>query len=654
MKGSLILAFFIASSSLAAPPRYSTFASYSEWAFGTASGVEIWSPGGITRAGRLDSLTVGDEHYVWDLAPTKDGGLLLGTGGNGRVYRFDGKELHLLLDSPQSDILSVLEDGEGNVWAGSSPDGMIYRIGPKGTPVEKFSTGQNAVWCLARSGADIVAGTGPEGRIFSCRPGKTIREVAKTSLTHVLSVLPMSDDEILVCGDTPCAIQRITPDGVVFTVARLDYDEARSLTKLGPDSIGVLAVGASSTGHSGSVMLTGSLAGPFSELWECPDSLALDMVSGPDGLTVAGGWPGRAYTVADDITYQRLVEVARDQVLSCTALGSRLYLGAGSPAALYWLDERRVESGFWCSPVVDGGTVSQWGTVAWMGRGGGLTLRGRTGNLGDPDTGWSEWVVGKASGECWELAMPDARFAQFEVTLKTGDGRQAPLEWLQVNYQPRNRDPVIVSFDLLPPGKKPPGVMGGSPGTGRTSDRPGGREGDYDRYAFWNASDPDDDDLEYSVSFCSYPTGQWIGLGEGVRESHVMVPQGTLAEGWYRFRLVVSDRRGNPPQRARTASASIGPVLVDDTPPILMEASWKSDGVTHTLQVDTQDGASGVAQASVSVDGQRWVVMEPADGVADSPREVFHARLPGPEGSVSVRLVDREGNSSTVSVPTPR
>ncbi|MCU0613151.1 MAG: hypothetical protein MUE60_15365 [Candidatus Eisenbacteria bacterium] len=564
MKLSAVILAVMAGGALAAPARERTFATYGDWARGTASGIEVWSPGGVSRAGRLDSVEVADEQYVWDLCPDRDGGVLLGTGGGGRVYRHDGDSLHLVFDSPESDILCVLQERDGTVWAGSSPDGLVYRIGPRGTPVEEFVTGQQAVWSLALRGGEAVVGTGPEGRLFACRSGKPPRELARTAMTNVLSVLALAGEEILAAGDAPCAVQRIGADGSVMTVARLDFDEIRSLTLFGPDSIGALAMGTLASGLPGSALLAGRVSGPLSELWVCPDSLALDLTPRPEGAVVVGGWPGRVHLVKDAGAFRRLAEVSTEQLLCTAASGSRLYLGAGSPACLYWIDEERVTVGSWRSPVIDAGTVAQWGRIAWMGRGGDMTLKGRSGNLGDPDSEWSPWVTGNASDAAWTCLLPDARFAQFELTLRSGDGIIPVVDWLQTNYQPRNREPSITSFNLLARGQKPAGVVGRPPSASpsRGGDPP---DDDGDRYLVWTASDPDDDPLEYTVEVSAYPTGEWIGL-ERAGESYRVVAQGALAEGWYRFRLTATDSPGNPPAVSRRTADVIGPHMIDDTP----------------------------------------------------------------------------------------
>lgn len=653
MKLAWVLIATISAAASAGPARDRVFCAYPDWAAGEAMGVEVWSPGGIARGGVVDSLLLEQEQYVWDVCPAATGGVLVGTGGGGKVYRFDGSTLTLIFDSPESDILCVAEEKDGTVWAGSSPDGLVYRIGRAGTGVEEFRTGASAVWCVAVRDKGVVVGTGPEGRVFECRPGKAVREIARLSLTNVLSLLALPDGTLMAAGDSPGIVQRIQADSTIMTVARLDFDEARSLCLLGPDSVGVLAVGGVGAGRAGSGLLAGRLSGPLEQIWTSPDSLALDVARGPAGVVVGGGWPGRAYLVRNADEFRQLVQIGMDQVLAVARDGSRLYLGAGSPACLYWVDDRRAKAASWRSPVIDASTVATWGRLAWMGSGGDMTVRGRTGNLGDPSSGWSSWQTAQRVDDAWRAALPDARFAQFEITLRGGEEARPALEWLRVSYQPHNRAPEIASFGLLARGQKPLGVAGRPPsaGAGGSSD-PAGDDGD--RYLVWTASDPDGDELAFRVAFSTYPAGEWVGLTERTTESYQLIRQGSLAEGWYRFRLEATDAPGNPEASTRQVSKIIGPWMIDDTPPVLVDASWKKTGLEVRLRVEARDNGSGVARASASVDGKNWVEMEPSDGVADSPRETFSAAMASPVLTVTVHLVDREGNGTSVAVSPPK
>ncbi len=631
----------------------------------------MWSPGGISPAARLDSVVLADEEYVWSLCPVREGGVFVGTGGGGRIYRLSGGELSLFFDSPESDILCLLEENDGWLWAGCSPDGLVYRISPDGTSVEEFRTDQGSIWSMARFEGGVVAGTGPEGKLFLCEPGEEARELASISAANVMSLVVLPDGDILAGGESPGLVQRIDKKGHVFTIARLDYQEVRSLHIVGDDSLALIALTPTSSilGPQASV-LTGTLWGPLEGFWASPDSLLLDMVTWEGCLTVVGGWPGRVYCLEDRRSFRRAVATGRAQIL-CATVGeeNRLYLGAGSPACVYWVDKKASEEATWRSLPLDARTTATWGRVEVMTAGNSKPqIWARSGNLGEPDDGWSSWTKADRSNGGWNLKIPAARFAQVKLVLSPGSTRQSPdVDWLQISYLPANQAPKVTKFELLAKGKKPRGVY--RPITSISSStlklstkknqkaesiKPESSTGNDDRYLSWEARDPDGDELLYSIEFKQYPGSSWIVLDKDLETRYVRLSRGRLADGWYTFRLIASDLPVNPPERARESTRDLGPVLVDESPPLVAKLSWSMSQGIRFAEVVVEDKGSGVVQAAISVDGAPWHIVDPEDKVADSKRERFRLPVGHARASVSLRLKDRAGNVAAIALGLPK
>jgi hypothetical protein len=64
------------------------------------------------------------------------------------------------------------------------------------------------------------------------------------------------------------------------------------------------------------------------------------------------------------------------------------------------------------------------------------------------------------------------------------------------------------------------------------------------------------------------------------------------------------------------------------------------------IDVEARDAVSAVRRAEYSLDGSPWRLLDPLDGVADSPLEHFTVRLPALSGehSVVVRALDSAAN----------
>jgi hypothetical protein len=175
-----------------------------------------------------------------------------------------------------------------------------------------------------------------------------------------------------------------------------------------------------------------------------------------------------------------------------------------------------------------------------------------------------------------------------------------------------------------------------------------------DRYLAWEVKDPDGDQLIYGLWFRSYPNGEWVSLAEDLEDSYWALAEGSLAEGWYGFRVEASDGGDNPPASQASTTKEIGPLLIDDIPPRIVDVEWKPTAEGYQATIEAEDNGSGVVQASVSVDGKSWRVLEPEDGVADSRHEVFTVILEEARASVSVRLKDRAGNAATQNLPSAK
>jgi diguanylate cyclase (GGDEF)-like protein len=121
----------------------------------------IWS--GHTRKQGLPA------HVVWSLTRTGDGRLWAGTADG--LALAGPKAWQLLAGTSQRQIMAVLEDSSGYLWAG--PSGLagektrLFRVAPgqsrvEAIPVESLSPGQ-AVICLARAPDGLWIGSGTQG-----------------------------------------------------------------------------------------------------------------------------------------------------------------------------------------------------------------------------------------------------------------------------------------------------------------------------------------------------------------------------------------------------------------------------------------------------------------------------------------------------------
>jgi hypothetical protein len=169
----------------------------------------------------------------------------------------------------------------------------------------------------------------------------------------------------------------------------------------------------------------------------------------------------------------------------------------------------------------------------------------------------------------------------------------------------------------------------------------------------WQAEDPDNDRLTFSLHFRGEGEREWKLLKANLTEAGYTLDGDVLADGKYFFRVTASDLPSNPLKAAREADLISPPVLVDNTPPVVTAGAVRRPGGSAEIDFDVADAASMLRRAEFSVDAGPWTPAEATDGILDSLRERLVVRLTGPspgEHLVVLRVYDSAENAGLAKV----
>ena len=242
------------------------------------------------------------------------------------------------------------------------------------------------------------------------------------------------------------------------------------------------------------------------------------------------------------------------------------------------------------------------------------------------------------------VASPPGRYLQYRVTLQQ---RSSKVEAVQVYYVPINRGERITELKV---GKQPAAdaktkVVKAPWLTGSVTSAPAALS------LSWKVSNPDGDPLVYRAYYRPLGSAVWRKLGwtdqpltkTSVKWSTVNVP-----DGWYQVKVVASDEKANAPARVRTAQKVSEAILVDHTKPTVRGLAVGGRRVSG-LAVDR---LSRIVGLHYSLDGRRWIPIDPSDGFLDQTAERFSFSLPAsvPAGPVLllVRVMDAAGNAAVL------
>jgi hypothetical protein len=258
-----------------------------------------------------------------------------------------------------------------------------------------------------------------------------------------------------------------------------------------------------------------------------------------------------------------------------------------------------------------------------------VAIQARTGNVGEPDETWSAWSPEQTDSASAKVASPLGRFVQYRVKLATTDPHQTPeLRSVSLSFRTSNLAPEIGRLDV-------PDVSAadGAVRQARLNVR-------------WDATDPNDDDLNFKVFVRKDGWPEWIRLTEDpITEKSFGWDTTAFPSGSYRVKLVASDRPSNGADLALTRERESLTFLVDHDPPrVRLEPKGRGASLVLT------DELTRLVKAEYAVDGGPWTPIFPDDGLFDSSREQITLSLPELKPGTHVLMVkatDSAGNIGT-------
>lgn len=631
------------------------------------------SEGTLRLSLRLKPLAALDVSHIWDVVEDKDGNLFVATGSEGKVYKVapDGKT-SVVYEGKESQVFCLAVAPDGAIYAGTGPNGLLVRIAADGNSKVLYYSPESYIWSLAfdAKGETIYAGTGPKGLIYKItRDGKG-SVFYTTKQEHVLCVAHGPDGTLYAGTDKNGLIYRIDSKGKGFVLYQAPQSEVRTLlvTQDGlyagtSSPVRRRASTASSSGgdrpSGGPAVLPGTGRTPQGTSSEESDkgigsikdskdkenekgipasapsqpssgenslyrisadgtvrevfrekAMILSLMRAGGHLFIGTGMEGRLYEL-NEATKERS-EIARldhGQIQSlCRRRDGSIVVGTGDPGKLYILQERYADSGTVTSDVLDAKMISKWGALRWKAQtpaGTKVSIAARSGNVSEPDETWSDWSAEQRDPENAVIPSPTARFLQYRVTLATENSAVTPtVGSITLRYMTTNQAPEVTSIDV--------------PDLDAVN-----LENPKRLKIKWNATDPNEDELTYSLYIRKDGWKSWVMLEDNLGKNEYEWDTTTTPAGTYQVKVVASDRRDNPDGEALTGERTSGSVIVAHEPPKVTVKVTGVEGDQAIVEATATDPLVRLTSASFAVNGKKWINVFPTDGIFDSKTETF-------------------------------
>ncbi len=661
----------------------------------------------IAKAGEKPKQIFSDDsvQYIWALQSTPDGNVYAATGPSGKLFELhpDGSS-KVLLETDENNLLSMISDGKDSLFVGTDPHGLVYRVNRKtGESFVLYNAAESEVTSLALDKqGNLYAATGeardeqqppqppapdqekigrPEGGetgvpIPGGKPGEEPKPPAPPD-PNPGRPDPIPKEPQVRASSSPVMLAEFKEAAAPTEGNSPRRPHPSPVPPPNPGKPQPPQTEPSSPNQSGGIQPpnrqptvdTGNTGEPrpegnavykidpngfVTEIFREP-VLVLAMIENNGSLLIATGSEGQIYQVNPDAGETVvLAKVDPKQVLSLLAASDgNVYMGMANVGSIATLSSGFASKGTFTSPVLDATQISRFGKMQMHGSlpaDTSLTISSRSGNVKEAsEKTWSKWTDPVPAAEFVPMTSPSARFLQYLVSFTSANGKATPvLQDVNIAYQIPNLPPQIKAVHVA----SSPDSDSGGQGSPTSAAAGGGEirrvEPSHKATIAWDASDPNNDVLEYTLYFRRGPGEPWILLKDKLLDATYDWDTRAVADGRYEIKVMASDANANPVGLGKTASRVSNPVVVDNTPPVIGDLKWQQRGGAIHVDLRTRDRTSTIAAVDYSVDSRTdWQLVLPTSGIYDSPEETvsfdIKSLTPG-QHQITLRSTDSMGN----------
>jgi hypothetical protein len=171
----------------------------------------------------------------------------------------------------------------------------------------------------------------------------------------------------------------------------------------------------------------------------------------------------------------------------------------------------------------------------------------------------------------------------------------------------------------------------------------------------WKAEDDNEDRLQYDILYRREGETAWKPLRRGLWDPIFVWDTTSVPDGTYYVKVAASDAPSNSPDTALVGEFESVSFDIDNTPPVIEVQPGARPSGRAGVRFAVRDEQSAVLRVEYSLDGSRWRVAYPVDGIADSRREDFEIAIDEAGArSVIIRATDAMNNVATAVADVKR
>ena len=636
---------------------------------GTYNGIMLTEQGSLVLAPIIEKDGAIDGKFIWKIYPSADGSMYAAISGNGaELYKRNAGEsdFNLFVKSTnESAFTSVISDDSGNIYAATGPYARIIKYDNAGNEIWSKNVDDTYIWDMKfdNNGNLYAAAGGNNARVLKITSAGNITEILKTDEQHAMSLYFDSKNNKLYVGTAGrglvLAIDLAT--NLENPSSKTLYDTAQNeVYAITMDNIGNLYFGTATREPSylilPSIIDGGKSAddsakefrnslykadtnGTVQRLFFLNQTLVFALSSDNDNnIYFITGDNADIYKINGNDGLLSYIGGLDNKILSTfSATKDGLYFAVSKTGEIYKMQNNNLSEGSFVSDTLDLRLLSKLGSLNAMTtvpEGSDISFEVRTGNVARVDNTWSDFVPIAEDGK---INVPDGRFMQFRVKMKTSNSESVPvLSSMDFTYIENNLPPDVLNGGLTTHYKQ-------QNDSNETTKSPQLEENET--MIYWKGSDPNGDKLIYDLEYRLKGEKNYRKLANNLENSYFRFKSYLMPSGIYDFKITASDRHDNPIDLSKTKTLEVLNIKYDNDPPEIFDFAVNTEGNARKITFRVEDKLSFLKTVRYSAITEEWHYIIPDDKVLDSMSENFTILIEDENtGSITIEVLDTEGN----------
>ena len=636
---------------------------------GTYNGIMLTEQGSLVLAPIIEKDGAIDGKFIWKIYPSADGSMYAAISGNGaELYKRNAGEsdFNLFVKSTnESAFTSVISDDSGNIYAATGPYARIIKYDNAGNEIWSKNVDDTYIWDMKfdNNGNLYAAAGGNNARVLKITSAGNITEILKTDEQHAMSLYFDSKNNKLYVGTAGrglvLAIDLAT--NLENPSSKTLYDTAQNeVYAITMDNIGNLYFGTATREPSylilPSIIDGGKSAddnakefrnslykadtnGTVQRLFFLNQTLVFALSSDNDNnIYFITGDNADIYKINGNDGLLSYIGGLDNKILSTfSATKDGLYFAVSKTGEIYKMQNNNLSEGSFVSDTLDLRLLSKLGSLNAMTtvpEGSDISFEVRTGNVARVDNTWSDFVPIAEDGK---INVPDGRFMQFRVKMKTSNSESVPvLSSMDFTYIENNLPPDVLNGGLTTHYKQ-------QNDSNETTKSPQLEENET--MIYWKGSDPNGDKLIYDLEYRLKGERNYRKLANNLENSYFRFKSYLMPSGIYDFKITASDRHDNPIDLSKTKTLEVLNIKYDNDPPEIFDFAVNTEGNARKITFRVEDKLSFLKTVRYSAITEEWHYIIPDDKVLDSMSENFTILIKDENtGSITIEVLDTEGN----------